>query len=295
MDASQANQSPVPRIKELVHTRVKIGEGANAIIFKGSYQGDPCAIKEVHEILRKAPKDQRNAMRDKFENECQRSMLLRHPNIVQFLGVHRPGPEPTEDDDGCFPCLIMELMHCSLHDLIEQHEISSANLTIGLKLSLLRDVTRGLMYLHKHNPVIIHRDLSTKNVLVSTSMVAKISDFGSMCFVDLNPVNLEMSIAPGNPDFLPQNALVENAKYGTDIDIFSLACVCLHTLSEKWPEADRRQECLNAIANENFRKFLRRCLDDIRTNCPDITEVYNEINGFLDEVQVRIFIKLATN
>ena len=81
----------------------------------------------------------------------------------------------------------MELLHCSLRDLIEPREKEGTpppKLPMGLKLSLLCDVTRGLRYLHNHSPIILHRDLSTNNVLVSTSMVAKIGDLGTMHFVD---------------------------------------------------------------------------------------------------------------
>ena len=110
-----------------------------------------------------------------------------------------------------------------------------------------------------------------------------------------------MSNAPGTVAFMPQEALAKDPIYGKDIDVFSFACVCLHTFSGKWPtptmpniikpgsselvavsETDRRIEYLNAVENENLRKFLIRCLDNVRTNRPDITVVYNEMHKFLD-------------
>ena len=303
MAASQANPH-VPKIKKLVLTN-EIGRGATGIILKGSWQGSPCAIKKVHKLLRDTTPVQRNAMKVKFEDECERSIRLRHPNIVQFFGVYRPeSPEErTEDDDGFFPSLVMELLHCSLRDLIEPREKDSPpppNLPMGLKLSLLCDVTRGLRYLHNHTPIILHRDLSTNNVLVSTSMVAKIGDLGTMRFVDPKRMS-QMSNAPGTAAFMPQEALAKDPTYGKDIDVFSFACVCLHTFSGKWPtptmpniikpgstelvavsEAGRRIEYLNAVENENLRKFLITCLDNVRAKRPDITVVYNEMHKFLD-------------
>ena len=74
---------------------------------------------------------------------------LRHPNITLFLGV-------------CFlpncqlPVLVMERLDGSLDDLLE----TVPNIPLALKRSILEDIARGLLYLHKHNPQIIHRDLT---------------------------------------------------------------------------------------------------------------------------------------
>lgn len=302
MAASQAN---VPKIKKIV-VGDQIGQGATAIVLKGSWQGSPCAIKKVHKLLRDTTPLQRDAMRVKFEEECERSIRLRHPNIVQFFGIYRPESreERTEDDDGFFPSLVMELLHCSLRDLVEPlvKDVPPPYLPMGLKLSMLCDVTRGLRYLHNHTPVILHRDLSTNNILVSSSMVAKIGDLGTIRFVDPKQQS-QMSNAPGTAVFMPPEVFIKDPIYDEDIDAFSFACVCLHTFSGKWPtptmpsvtkpgsselvavsEADRRIEYLDAVENESLRELLIKCLDNVRTNRPDITTVYNEMHGFLDNM-----------
>ena len=307
MAASQSQANPdVPKIRKLV-VGDEIGRGATGIILKGSWQGSPCAIKKVHKLLRNTIPAERNAMKASFEKECERSIRLRHPNIVQFFGIYRPeSPEErTEDDDGFFPSLVMELLHCSLTNLIESREKDAPPpppMPMGLKLSLLCDVTRGLMYLHNHTPIILHRDLSSNNVLVSSSMVAKIGDLGTMRFVDPKKQS-QMSNAPGTAAFMPQEALAKDPVYGKDIDVFSFACVCLHTFSRKWPtptmpnvvkpgstelvavsEADRRSEYLNAVENESLQRLLVRCLNNVRTDRPDITVVHDEMHKFLNNM-----------
>ena len=78
---------------------------------------------------------------------------LRHPNITQFLGL-------------CFlpntrlPLLVMERLETSLDNLLEH----LPSLPLSLKRSVLEGVSSGLVYLHKREPPVIHRDLTAKNI-----------------------------------------------------------------------------------------------------------------------------------
>ena len=65
----------------------------------------------------------------------------------------------------------MELMEYNLTQLLEDHQ----NICKYIKLSILQDViiSRGLCYLHKQDPSIIHHALYSDNIL----LIAKISDF----------------------------------------------------------------------------------------------------------------------
>ena len=55
--------------------------------------------------------------------------------------------------------------------------------TTGLSWSnsnlwIARDVAEALMYLHALKPVVVHRDLKAKNILIDSSRGAKLSNFG---------------------------------------------------------------------------------------------------------------------
>ena len=230
----------VPKIKELKTGEV-IGRGSYSIIFKGEWQGSPCAIKKarkkVHQIFTSTnviSENERQRTRDNFQKECERSIRLRHPNIIQFFGLYEPqgggGVRPG------FPSLVMELLHCSLHHLLEPPDKSKQPLPMPmqLKLSMLCDVTRGLRYLHSYSPSIIHRDLSSNSVLVTKGMVAKIGNLGTMRFFDPRRQS-QLGNQLGTVVFMPPEASADPPNYGCDIDIFSFACVVLHTLSGKWP------------------------------------------------------------
>ena len=74
---------------------------------------------------------------------------MRHPHIVQFLGL-------CFLEGSALPVLVIERMDSSLDELLE----TSPSLPLSLKVSLLTDVARGLLYLHTRNPSVVHRDLS---------------------------------------------------------------------------------------------------------------------------------------
>ena len=300
--ATNQVESNVPKIEHLKVCE-GIAKGGYGIVFKGNWQGSPCAVKKVHlevqEIFTTGSidEDERRRTRETFQKECKRSIRLRHPNIVQFFGLYT---KPEDEGQG-FPSLVMELLHCSLSRLLKPGKGAKPLLMpMQLKLSLLCDVTRGLRYLHNYSPCIIHRDLSSNNVLVSEWMVAKIGDLGTMRFFDPERQS-KMSEAPGTALFMPPEASIEPPDYGSDIDIFSFACVALHTLTGKWPtpteptkgpsnaliavpEAKRRIEYLNEIDDADIRGLLVRCLENDRHQRPCITRVCDEMHAFLGKI-----------
>ncbi len=50
------------------------------------------------------------------------------------------------------------------------------DIPLPMKLSLLSDTARGLAYLHGHAPSIIHPNMGASDVMISSAMVAKITD-----------------------------------------------------------------------------------------------------------------------
>ena len=175
-----------------------------------------CAGKKIHEALIHADNEGAENLAVKYVQECQIMADLRHPHVALFLGV-------CFLDDSSLPVLVIEKLDCSLDDLLE----NVATIPLALKRSMLEDVARGLLYLHKHN--IIHRDLTARNVLLTTSLVAKVTDFGNSRFVDLQPGELARTLSrlPGTLVYMPPEALVASSRYGTSLDIFSFGHLAL--------------------------------------------------------------------
>ena len=192
--------------------------------FQVVVKGLICAGKKIHELLLDAGNVGVRDVCRKYLHECQLMSDLRHPNITQFLGV-------------CFlpdcqlPVLLMERLDSSLDDLLE----TVPNIPLALKRSMLEDVSKGLLYLHTHDPQIIHRDLTAKNVLLTShSLAAKITDFGNSRIVNLQPGQLArtMSRLPGTQVYMPPEALSSSSRYGPSLDIFSFGHLALFTLTQ---------------------------------------------------------------
>ena len=150
---------------------------------------------------------------------------MRHPHVVQFLGL-------CFLEGSALPVLVMERMDSSLDELLE----STPGLPLTLKRSLLVDVVQGLLYLHSRNPPIIHRDLSARNVLLTSSLVAKISDLGNARIVNLQ-LSRTLTRLPGTLAYMPPEAFAEQSQYGPMLDIFSFGHLTLFTLTqvrERW-------------------------------------------------------------
>ena len=177
----------------------ELGRGAYGRVFTVEYNGITCAAKEIHSILleggAKSP-GKTKRIKQEFIRECLQHSRLHHPNIVKMLGVYYP------NDQAVLPVLVMELMECSLKGLLDRYQ----NIPMHVKLSILQDVSRGIYYLHTLNPPLMHRDLDTNNIVLTTNLVAKITDLAVMKVV--SPLATDrMTKVPGTVHFMPQRYL----------------------------------------------------------------------------------------
>ena len=105
---------------------------------------------------------------------------------------------------------------------------------ISLKRSALEDVASGLLYLHNRQPPVIHRDLTSKNVLLTSNLVAKITDMGNSRIVDMRPGQMARTLSkyPGTLVYMPPEARDDTHRYGPSLDIFSFGHLALYTITQ---------------------------------------------------------------
>ena len=140
------------QLRDVTSTGVVLGKGAYGRVIEVYVHGMLCAAKEVHPILvEDVSPVECDLMKRKFMTECICTNRIHHPNVVQVLGIHYPSPEAK------LPWLVMET---SLTSFLEQDFIP-----FHIKLSILVDISQGLEFLHGQD--IIHRDLSSNNVLLT--------------------------------------------------------------------------------------------------------------------------------
>ena len=293
-------------------TGIKIGAGSFGSVEEVAIPGAICAAKKIHDIFQdrsEIPPVEIRRASTQFVKECQLMSTLRHPHIVQFLGVcFFPGSR--------LPALVMERLLTSLHDLLEPEtdtfppDAPKPYFPLSLKCSILHNVASGLAYLHEQTPAIIHRDLSARNVLLNSAMVAKIADLGvARILPGMRAAAATMTKAPGAGIYMPPEALEamseeeekRNSNYGVSIDVFSFGVVSIFTLGQTFPcnllaptyreggqhiartELERRDEYMQMIYSQLHEdhpliQMIKMCLD-FAENRPNIFEVLQLLEG----------------
>ena len=285
-------------LKGVIPLGRELGRGAYGRVYAVKYCELTCAAKEIHSILvENVSADERKYIVQSFLRECRQCSELRHPNIIQFLGVYYPSNLDSAAATQ-LPVMVMEMMANSLTSFVKQyHEIP-----IHFKFSIIHDVAIGLCYLHNHDPSIVHRDLSPNNILLTTHLVAKISDLGVAKVIKADSKKT-MTKVPGTADFMPPEANTPSPKYGTPMDVFSFAGIILHTFNQRWPapeperrvdkltgkvialsEIERRQEHMDKMtgAGEELKPLIEECLNFDPDKRPEITKVCKNIKSTKD-------------
>ena len=268
----------------------ELGVGSYSSVLELKYKGMRCAGKKIHRSLYDQGVAVGPEILERYEKECELLSHLRHPCVVQFLGLFLDVGEDV-------PILVMEYLSCALSDCIDMHGLLASEICY----SILHDVALGLRYLHDHEPPIIHRDLTANNVLLSSSMKAKISDLGMAKILNLAPAQMthRMTVCPGTISYMPPEALIAEPLYDTKLDCFSFGVLMIHIFCGEWPialeylqpdashpgryvpltEIERREKYLRHIGyNHPLIPLIRRCLGNVPAERPEVSEILNEVS-----------------
>ena len=215
-----------------------LGIGSYGKVCKAKCDDILCAAKLIHETLFDpiaqqliATQRQHRLPMRRFEQECEFMSSIRHPNIVQYLGLYR-------DADTGLPALLMELMDDSLTSFVES---CTQSIPYHIQVNICHDITVALSFLHSNN--IVHRDLSSNNVLLIGNVRAKVTDFGMARLGDGNPqaTQLTFTMCPGTDVYMPPEAVQDKPAYSEKMDCFSFGVITLQILTREFPKpGDRR-------------------------------------------------------
>ena len=268
----------------------ELDSGAYGIVFKVTVNKLPCMAKRLHKVLIKGVSAQEKAsIQRKFRDECVLLSKLHHPNIVHFVGV-------------CYTkirkdlVLIMERLHTDVATFVKTHP----NISISIKVSILLDVSYGLLYLHGQTPPIVHRDLTAPNVLLTSDLRAKVADLGVSKVLN-DPLMIKLSTVPGNANYMAPETKDENPQYGTRVDIFALGHLALHITIQDWPKLYRVEDHRSvedgkmeiAERKKALEEGMRKdhCLYQLTINClqdrPEQRPSTNELNKTLKHLSIR--------
>ena len=260
------------------------GSGSYGSVYQVTVNGFPCIAKRLHDILvgpQHVNPEERLAISSRFREECMLLSQLRHPNIVQFIGVHfgRSKNDLT---------LLMEGLYMDLEQCLTVH----SSIPLPIQLVILLDVAYGLLYLHSQSPPIVHRDLKAGNVLLTSDMRAKLADLGVSKILNAHPLSeVIRTVCPGTHGVMPPEALVENPSYTTKLDVFSFGTLVLHVVNREFPmpfETDtfekgkqhitKRRSALKKMGETHcLSPLVISCLQDNHEKRPPTPEVCSDL------------------
>lgn len=230
---TQASRSTIKDHYALVAV---LGEGHFGRVYLGKDRQtfERFAVKVLHKSTTKT----RSHLHIQRELEILRR--VNHPNIVRLYDLF-------VDDQKLY--FVLEYMPGgALFDLLAERKTFSEELAS----SIVRDILRGLAYLHAHN--IVHRDLKPDNVLCSSSewpFQVKLADFGLSNVLDEVDDSLQSKV--GTPLYCSPELLMASS-YNEKIDCWAAGILMYELLTGTRPfnHPDSRI-VINMIVEGNIR------------------------------------------
>ena len=208
-----------------------LGIGSYGAVCKARCDDLPCAAKILHPTLFEFTNPGATTVMQKFEQECRLLSAIKHPHVVQYLGTYH-------DPESRLPVLLMELMDESLTRFLER---SHTPLPYHTEVNLCHDIALALSYLHSNG--IVHRDLSSNNVLLIAGSRAKVTDFGMVKLFDANRSTAHrtsLTLCPGTVAYMSPEALRDRPVYTEKLDSFSFGVLLVQIMTRQFPDPGDR-------------------------------------------------------
>lgn len=282
-----------------------LGEGAYGVVKLGKYYGLLCAVKKLKPSMfpigMKQLDQQSELILQSFYNECEKLAKIRHPNVVQLLGMY-------VDKHTHLPIIVMELMNESLSRLL----FRTKSLPLYAEINICHDVAQALAYLHAFRPPIVHRDLSSNNIMLSADMHAKVTDLGVAKVAKGSFLNWDNTPAPGTLQYMPPEVRKVPADLSPAMDLFALGVNAIQIRTHKFPrpgpefvsgilgfskmvpEKDRRREHLDLMGRSHpLRSLALECLRDNPRDRPSALKICNKMERVKETREYQESLQLA--
>ncbi|KAK2981503.1 hypothetical protein RJ640_030965 [Escallonia rubra] len=205
--------------------RERIGAGSFGTVHHADWNGSDVAVKILME------QDFHAERFNEFLREVAIMRRLRHPNIVLFMGAVTKPPNLSIVTEYLSRGSLYRLLHKpGPREMLDERR----------RLSMAYDVAKGMNYLHRRNPPIVHRDLKSPNLLVDKKYTVKVCDFG-LSRLKANTF-LSSKSAAGTPEWMaPEVLRDEPSNEKSDIYSFGVILWELATLQQPWSNLNPAQ------------------------------------------------------
>ena len=251
-------------------TRVKLGQGHYGTVYAVKIRGLQCAGKKFNPALFEETADE-GAKR--FVQQCLQLAQIRHPNVVQLLGVFF--------DIKSVPTLVSEVLPLNLGKCLEDYQ----HMPKYAKSSILLDVANGLRYAHEQKKPMVHGRLCAEKILLTISLQAKICGF-------VNPSEVTLPDSSYTAPEVSQGSLTMKG------DVFSFGNLVLHVVTQTYPqptgrekqdptdasrciactEVERREVSLKQLGESHaLQGLVNQCLEEDPRGRPTTAELLREV------------------
>ena len=292
-----------------------LGSGSSGAVLKASYRGTQVAVKRfkcysenIEELQDRSSRWNTDIKRSKtnriqtapssylseqspgslrvrtfnqLRDDIKKLARLRHPCLTTVMGgmvIKVKGHKEIH--------MVMELMEIgSMWDLLrnEMYPIVPAT-----ALRFLKDISKGMHFLHDAQPPCLHGDLKSPNILIDQNFSAKISDFGMS-------INMQTSFWAA-PECLSGDPVTKEA------DVYSFGVIIYEVLSrsepykgEEWSGivkeicSGRKRLPIPDGCSSEVAVLMNECLRHISSQRP----LFSELNRRLDAMDESLMSSVA--
>ena len=217
-----------------------------------------------------------------FIEEFNLLKSLRHPNILLFIGGCISGPQYYIVTEYCERGNLFNLLHGE----------RPYNLDNKSRLLLALQIAKGINYLHLFNPPILHRNLTSLNILLNCNYQIKISDFGWA-----KVKNNQMTKLRGTFQWMAPEVIITD-NYNEKADVYSFGIILWEFWSVEPPYKDvsPKDVAINVKKDKHYRPkipakmpneivhLMKKCWDYDPLQRPNFSEIIFYIESCLSKI-----------
>jgi serine/threonine protein kinase len=191
----------------------QIGGGGFALVYEGVWKKRRVALKALFD-----PRAEESTKKELMDELFVMSRLS-HPNIVTLYGACTRAPNL---------CMVMELCERTLFSLLHgsgEGPRARAALSEKQVVGLAVQIASAFEYLHEQSPAVIHRDLKSNNVLLTSELQVKVCDFGL--------VGTSVTAA-GTPAYMAPE-LLKSGLFSKKVDVYAFAVLLWEMFTQSVP------------------------------------------------------------
>jgi len=261
----------------------KIGEGANAVVFKCKVRGVTCVAKRLKKGMQARSQSYKDLI---MELDILTTVALQpHSNLVRFIGASIWDPEN--------PIIFEEYVN---GPTLDRYLLARFGNRMGRKtiFSWSLDILKALDYLHSRDPIILHRDVKPANLMLTRDLTTlKLADFGMCKPVDRSVRDVVKHHGhTGTLRYMAPEVLSQRlGNYNEKADIYSASLVLWYLATCQRPPDNDLQRIyerpeLEAVKWPSFEGLIQRMWAQDSNQRPSARECMDAMNAFPDKPDI---------